>query len=213
MELLYLDQDIIVCIKHNRVLSTDEPGGLPDLLREHLKDPGADIRNVHRLDRVVGGVMVVARNSKSASELSRLVREDVFQKEYLAVVHGVPEMRSGRLTDLLYRDKARKMTMVASEPGKGVQEAILDYQILSSADDRALIKVLLRTGRTHQIRVQFSSRGLPLIGERKYSTIEEPCEIALWSYKIGFNHPRTGEWMDFIHDPPSCYPWDTFCKI
>lgn len=122
-------------------------------------------------------------------------------------------MRSGRLTDLLYRDKARKMTMVASEPGKGVQEAILDYQILSSADDRALIKVLLRTGRTHQIRVQFSSRGLPLIGERKYSTIEEPCEIALWSYKIGFNHPRTGEWMDFIHDPPSCYPWDTFCKI
>ena len=213
MELLYLDQDIIVCIKPNRVLSTDEPGGLPDLLREHLKDPGADIRTVHRLDRVVGGVMVVARNSKSASELSRQVREDVFQKEYLAVVHGVPEMRSGRLTDLLSRDKARKMTMVASEPGKGVQEAILDYQILSSADDRALIKVLLRTGRTHQIRVQFSSRGLPLIGERKYSTIEEPCEIALWSYKIGFNHPRTGEWMDFIHDPPSCYPWDTFCKI
>ena len=213
MELLYLDQDIIVCIKPNRVLSTDEPGGLPDLLREHLKDPGADIRTVHRLDRVVGGVMVVARNSKSASELSRQVREDVFQKEYLAVVHGVPEMRSGRLTDLLYRDKARKMTMVASEPGKGVQEAILDYQILSSADDRALIKVLLRTGRTHQIRVQFSSRGLPLVGERKYSTLEDPCEIALWSYKIGFNHPRTGEWMDFIHDPPSCYPWDTFCKI
>ena len=213
MELLYLDQDIIVCIKPNRVLSTDEPGGLPNLLREHLKDPGADIRTVHRLDRVVGGVMVVARNSKSASELSRQVREDVFQKEYLAVVHGVPEMRSGRLTDLLYRDKARKMTMVASEPGKGVQEAILDYQILSSADDRALIKVLLRTGRTHQIRVQFSSRGLPLVGERKYSTLEDPCEIALWSYKIGFNHPRTGEWMDFIHDPPSCYPWDTFCKI
>ena len=213
MELLYLDQDIIVCIKPNRVLSTDEPGGLPDLLREHLKDPGADIRTVHRLDRVVGGVMVVARNSKSASELSRQVREDVFQKEYLAVVHGVPEMRSGRLTDLLYRDKARKMTMVASEPGKGVQEAILDYQILSSADDQALIKVLLRTGRTHQIRVQFSSRGLPLVGERKYSTLEDPCEIALWSCKIGFNHPRTGEWMDFIHDPPSCYPWDTFCKI
>lgn len=213
MELLYLDQDIIVCIKPNRVLSTDEPGGLPDLLREHLKDPGADIRTVHRLDRVVGGVMVVARNSKSASELSRQVREDVFQKEYLAVVHGVPEMRSGRLTDLLYRDKARKMTMVASEPGKGVQEAILDYQILSSADDRALIKVLLRTGRTHQIRAQFSSRGLPLVGERKYSTLGDPCEIALWSYKIGFNHPRTGEWMDFIHDPPSCYPWDTFCKI
>lgn len=213
MELLYLDQDIIVCIKPNRVLSTDEPGGLPDLLREHLKDPGADIRTVHRLDRVVGGVMVVARNSKSASELSRQVREDVFQKEYLAVVHGVPEMRSGRLTDLLCRDKARKMTMVASEPGKGVQEAILDYQILSSADDRALIKVLLRTGRTHQIRVQFSSRGLPLVGERKYSTLEDPCEIALWSCKIGFNHPRTGEWMDFIHDPPSCYPWDTFCKI
>ena len=126
MEILYQDQDILVCIKPARVLSTDEPGGLPDLLREALGQPNGDIRTVHRLDRVVSGVMVLARNAKAASELSRQVREDEFRKEYLAIVHGTPQEKEGTLVDLLYRDKARKMTMVTQTPAKGVQEAILD---------------------------------------------------------------------------------------
>ena len=125
MEFLYLDRDIVVCIKPARVLSTDEPGGLPDMIREALGDPKADIRTVHRLDRVVSGVMVLARNARAASELSRQVREDLFEKEYLAVVHGKPEANEGTLRDLLYRDKARKMTMVATEPARSVQEALL----------------------------------------------------------------------------------------
>ncbi len=207
MELLFVDKDIVVCIKPPRVLSTDEPGGLPDLVREALGDSEADIRTVHRLDRVVSGVMVLARNPKAASELSRQIREDEFQKEYLAIVHGCPEQCTGRLTDLLYRDKARRMTMVASEPARGVQEAVLDYEVLHHTEEYSRIKILLRTGRTHQIRVQFSSRGMPLVGERKYAVLEDPCEIALWSHKIGFTHPGTGQWMEFNRKPPETYPW------
>ena len=207
MEIVYLDADVVVCIKPPRVLSTDEPGGLPDLLREALGDPKADIRTVHRLDRVVSGLMVLARNAKAASELSRQVREDEFEKEYLAVVHGAPEEKSGALRDLLLRDKARKMTLVTDTPGKGVQEAILHYQTLGTAEGMSRIRIQLLTGRTHQIRTQFASRGMPLIGERKYAVLEDDCEIALWSHRIAFTHPATGEKMEFTKEPPEAYPW------
>lgn len=207
MEIIYQDKDILVCIKPPRVLSTDEPGGLPELIRQELGDQTADIRTVHRLDRVVGGLMVLARNSASASELSRQIRENEFEKEYLAVVHGCPEKQAGTLRDLLVRDKARKMTMIADCPGKGVQEAILNYQILSSDGQMSRVQVQLVTGRTHQIRVQFSSRGMPLVGERKYSTGVDNCELALWSCKIGFHHPKTGDYMEFYQHPPKEYPW------
>ena len=207
MELIYLDNEIVVCVKPPRVLSTDEPGGLPELVRHALGNPNADVRTVHRLDRVVSGVMVLARSAAAASELSRQIREDQVTKEYLAVVHGCPKPESGTLTDLLYRDKARRMTMVASHPGKGVQEAVLDYQLLHCAGDISRVKVHLRTGRTHQIRVQFASRGMPLVGERKYATLDDPCEIALWSHKIGFFHPATGAWVEFYQEPPEGYPW------
>ena len=207
MEMIYLDKDILVCVKPARVLSTDEPGGLPDLLRQGLRDPGADIRTVHRLDRVVSGLMVLARNAKAASELSRQIRDNEFEKEYMAVIHGVPEEASGTLRDLLGRDKARRMTFVASEPGKGIQEAVLDYRVLASCDGLSRVRVRLHTGRTHQIRVQFASRGMALVGERKYDTREDPCEIALWSCFLGFSHPVTGERMEFSLEPPKDYPW------
>ena len=207
MEIVYLDSDILVCVKPARVLSTDEPGGLPDLIREELGDPKADIRTVHRLDRVVSGLMVLARNAKAASELSRQIRDGEFDKEYLAVVHGKPEEQSGTLRDLLGRDKARKMTFVATEMAKGVQEAVLHYRLVSSNESLSKVRIQLETGRTHQIRVQFSSRGLPLVGERKYAEIKDPCEIALWSCHLGFTHPVTGQKMEFEKTPPAVYPW------
>ena len=210
MEILYQDEDILICIKPARVLSTDEPGGLPELLRQALGDPKADIRTVHRLDRVVSGVMVLARNAFAASELSRQIRENGFQKEYLAILHDGPEGDCGTLRDLLVRDKARKMTMVTREPVKGVQEAILDYQVLNRVENMTRVRVRLHTGRTHQIRVQFASRGMALVGERKYDTREDPCEIALWSYRVGFTHPKTGETMTFSQEPPESWPW-TIC--
>ena len=206
MEILYMDDDLIVCIKPARVLSTDEPGGLPDLIRQELGDPKADVRTVHRLDRVVSGLMVLARNAQAASELSRQIREDQFQKEYVAVVHGMPD-ENGTLTDLLLRDRARKMTMVVEEPQKGAQEAILDYERIASNQDMSRVRIDLKTGRTHQIRVQFASRGMPLVGERKYAILDDHCEIALWSHKIGFYHPKTGQWMEISKEPPEIYPW------
>lgn len=210
MELLYQDEDILVCIKPPRVLSTDQPGGLPELLRQHFGDMAMDIRTVHRLDRVVGGVMVLARSREAASQLSRQVREDAFGKEYMAIVHGVPGEAQGTLRDLLVRDKARKMTLVVPEPGKGVQEALLDYEVMGTAQGLSKLRVTLRTGRTHQIRVQFASRGMPLVGERKYDTREDPCQMALWSHKIAFSHPKTGEKMEFSQEPPELWPWTLF---
>ena len=213
MEILYQNANILVCIKPARVLSTDEPGGLPELVREALGDPKADVRTVHRLDRVVSGVMVLARSANAASELSRQIREDQFRKEYLAVVHGRPENPEGTLHDLLARDKARRMTFVAEAPGKGVQEAALSYRVLEYANGISLVRVRLHTGRTHQIRVQFSSRGMPLVGERKYAVWNDPCELALWSAKIGFYHPGTGEWVEFSKEPPAVFPWTEFGRI
>ena len=210
MELVYSDDDIVVCVKPSRVLSTDEPGGVPELVRNALGQPDADVRTVHRLDRVVGGLMVLARNATAASELSRQIREEIFEKEYLAVVHGAPEYDTGKFWDLLLRDKARKMTFVVSDEGKGVQPASLQYRVLKKKGGFSRVRIKLETGRTHQIRVQFASRGLPLVGERKYSTLEDDCEIALWSYRLSFTHPTTGEKMEFTMEPPPIYPW-TVC--
>ena len=209
MDIIYQDKDIIVCVKPAGVLSTDEPGGLPELIRQELGDPNANVRTVHRLDQVVSGLMVLARRAKAASELSRQIRDGEFEKEYQAMVHGTPDEDSGTLIDLLGRDKARKMTFVATEPAKGVQEAVLDYRLLAKNEEFSRVQIRLHTGRTHQIRVQFASRGMPLVGERKYSELNDPCEIALWSYRLGFTHPGTGEKMEFTHEPPSEYPWTT----
>ena len=131
MEPIYWDESIFVCIKPAGVLSTDEPGGLPELVRQALGEPGACVRTVHRLDRVVSGLMVLARTPEAAAHLSRQIREQRFGKAYLAVVHGCPAEEAGCFRDLLRRDKAERKTYVTLEPGKGVQEAVLSYQVLS----------------------------------------------------------------------------------
>ena len=210
MELVYKDQDIVVCIKPPRVLSTDEPGGVPELVRQALGNEKADVRTVHRLDRVVSGLMVLARSATAASELSRQIREQMFEKEYLAVVHGHPQAACGTLRDLLLRSKPERKTYVVTESAKGVQEAILDYWVLGQTEELSRVRIRLQTGRTHQIRAQFSSRDLPLVGDRKYSLLQDDCEIALWSWYLAFTHPTTGVKMEFQHLPPEVYPW-TVC--
>lgn len=210
MEIVYADKQIVVCIKPARVLSTDEPGGMPELIRKAMGQPDGDIRTVHRLDRVVSGLMVLARSEAAASSLSRQIRENTFGKQYLAVIHGCPETEADTLRDLLYRDKARRMTFVAKEPAKGVQEAVLDYRVLAQSGGLSKVLVTLHTGRTHQIRVQFASRGYPLVGERKYSTLDDSCELALWSHTLAFNHPTTGQRMTFSQEPPQDAPWNLF---
>lgn len=208
MELVYQDRDIVVAIKPPRVLSTDEPGGMPELVRAALGEPNGDVRTVHRLDRVVSGLMVLARNAQAASELSRQIRDGEFEKEYLAVLHGYPDKDQARLCDLLLRDKRERKTYVVTELAKGVQEAILDYQVVGKCDGMSKVSIHLITGRTHQIRAQFSGRGLPLVGDRKYSLLEDDCEIALWSHKLAFFHPVSKMRMEFSHQPPAVFPWD-----
>ena len=209
MDILYSDDRIIVCIKPAGVLSTDEPGGLPELVRQALGDPDAVVKTVHRLDRAVSGLMVLARTARAASDLGKQVQDGTFCKEYMAVVHG-SLLDEGELRDLLVRDKARKMTFIAKEPGKDTQEAILRYWVTGRQQDLTKVRISLITGRTHQIRVQFSARELPLVGDRKYSSHADECGLALWSCKLTFKHPRTGEWMEFFREPPEVYPWNRF---
>ena len=208
VEFIYQDPDLVVAVKPPRVLSTDEPGGMPELVRRTLGDAHADVRTVHRLDRVVSGLMVLARNAAAASELSRQIREGTFQKEYMAVLHGVPEQPEGTLRDLLLRNKQERKTYIVDTPAKGVQEAILHYRVLRQAQAMSRVQIVLETGRTHQIRAQFSGRNMPLVGDRKYSLLEDECEIALWSCRLAFVHPVSGKQMEFELPPPAAYPWD-----
>lgn len=201
---------MLVCIKPSGVLSTDEPGGLPECVRKTLGDDHAILRTVHRLDRVVAGLMVLARTARAASDLSAQIREHRFQKEYEAVIWGCPEEPEGCFRDLLLRSKEERKTYIADTPGKDVQEAILYYRVISTTGSMSRVRIRLQTGRTHQIRAQFSGRGFPLVGDRKYGREEDSCPIALWSCRLGFFHPRTGEPMAFAQEPPAIFPWTEF---
>ena len=209
MELLYVDEKIVVCIKPAGIPSTAEPGGLPELVRQALGDPKATVKTVHRLDQVVSGVLVLARTARAASDLSEQIRNHQFEKEYLAAIHGCPAEDKGTFRDLLARNKAEKKTYIVTEPGKDAQEAVLDYRVLAKTDELSKVRVRLHTGRTHQIRAQFSGRGFPLVGDKKYGLGEE-CNIALWSCRVAFHHPKTGEFMEFQKEPPAVYPWSEF---
>ena len=210
MEIIYQDKDILVCIKPSGVKSTDEPGGVPSLVREALGDPNANVRTVHRLDQVVSGLMVLARRAKAASELSRQIREGTFEKEYLAVIQGRLPEAAGTFEDLLLRNKAERKTYVVQQPEKDAQEAVLDYERLAETENLTKVRVVLRTGRTHQIRCQFSARGLPLVGDRKYGGPEIDGPITLWSHRLAFDHPYSGKRMEFVHEPPEIEPWIRF---
>ncbi len=212
LDILYQDDALVVCVKPFRVLSTDEPGGMPDLIREALGQPHAKVRAVHRLDQVVGGLMVYGLSAHAASELSRQIRENRFAKEYQAVIHWRPREDQGTFRDLLGRNEKTRKTYVTQTPAKGVQEAVLHYQLLDNRQGFSLVQIQLETGRTHQIRAQFSARGLPLAGDRKYSRYPDPkdWQIALWSNHLSFTHPETGEAMDFRLPPPETEPWTLF---
>ena len=209
MDIIYQDKDILVCVKPAGVLSTDEPGGLPELIRQALGDPNANVRTVHRLDRMVSGLMVLARRSKAASELSRQIRVGEFGKEYMAVCHGDLKDDHGEFRDLLLRNKQERKTYIVTETGKDVQEAILEYWVLNRAENLTRVRIKLHTGRTHQIRAQFSGKGLPLVGDKKYGLPEDDCQIALWSCRLTFKHPYSGKPMEFYLDPPDVYPWSS----
>lgn len=211
MEILYQDRRVLVCVKPAGMLSTDEPGGLPDLLREQLGEgESACLRTVHRLDRVVGGVMVLARSREAARRLSAQLQGREAEKRYLAVVEGRLE-GAGTWTDLLWRCREERKSYVAAGPGKDVRQAVLDYRALAVREGLTLVEIRLGTGRTHQIRAQFASRGLPIAGDRKYGGApRETPGIALWCAAMGFAHPQSGERLCFSAPPPRREPWSLF---
>ena len=219
-EILYEDRQLVVCAKPVGWLS--EPGGksLPDALSAYYAGRGApkEVFTVHRLDRIVGGVMVFARTKEAASRLAQAVAAREVEKEYLAVLRGVPEKPEDTLVDLLFRDASQGKTFVVMRPRKGVREAKLDYRLLQTVTREdgqvlSLVAVRLHTGRTHQIRVQFASRGLPLLGDIRYGSKDPDCTAALWSHRLAFRHPKTGEQMQFEKRPPETYPWALFSAV
>ena len=155
--------------------------------------------------------MVLARSKEAARRLSAQIQGHEAGKTYLAVVEGDIEETDGTWTDLLWRSKEEKKTYVVTDPGKDVQEAVLDYRVLGRCGGLTLAEVTLRTGRTHQIRAQFSSRGFPIAGDKKYGGTRRDMEgIALWCHSMEVSHPQTEERMRFSALPPQREPWSLF---
>ena len=203
LEILFKDAQIVVCIKPAGVLS--EEGGMPDLLR--AQTGASEIYCVHRLDRAVGGLMVYAGTKAAAASLSRQITEGGFEKRYLAVCRGEAPQQ-GEMRDLLYHDPRANKSYVVRRMRHGVREAALRYETLETRDGLSLVRVELLTGRSHQIRVQFASRKLPLLGDRRYGGGEG--EIALWSSELRFLHPQDGAALRFTAPPPEKEPWTHF---
>ena len=187
MELLFHDNDLVVCIKP---VGLDSEHQVPEALKKLL---GGEIFTIHRLDRNVGGVMVYARTKAAAAALSRVVQEGSMVKEYVAMVHGTPP-EEGDWEDLLWKDNGKNKVFVVKRQRGGVKKARLEFRRLSEGET-SLVRVRLHTGRSHQIRVQFSSRGFPLVGDHKYGSRAEAAEPMLYSCKITF--PYKGKTLSF----------------
>ena len=202
IDIIFEDSDILVCVKPAGYLSegSGEPSRSLPLTIERERGISS-LFAVHRLDREVSGVMVYAKNKAAAASLSAQVADRSFEKEYLAVIEGVPKDDEATLTDLLFKDSKRNKSFVVDRKRAGVKEASLSYKTLAKGDGRALVRVRLHTGRTHQIRVQFGSRGMAVLGDGKYGSSVRSSEIALVSCFIRFKHPRTNKTVEFTYEP------------
>ncbi len=213
MEILYQDQYLVVCVKLSGVLSQSDDKGrenMPQLLETQL---GCSVFPVHRLDLEVSGVMVYAKTAEAAAKLSAMASShEGFRKEYLAVIQGNPDEKEGILEDLLFHDKQKNKTYVVKKLRSGVKKAKLSYCVLSEKDGESLVAIRLYTGRTHQIRVQFASRKMPLIGDRRYGG-RTGDGIALCSCRLSFVHPITKEKIRCGYFPQSLGGFEGLAEI
>ena len=188
--IIYEDAAVLLCVKPVGTVSEPDRGrGMPELLSAQLRAGGKPdyIAGVHRLDKAVGGLMLFSRRRELTGALTEQIRRREVEKEYLAVLRGRPDAPEGTLEDLLFHDSRCNKTQDAGQA-------------------LTLVQVRLHTGRTHQIRVQFAARGLPLLGDVRYGS-KAACTPALWSYRLCFVHPVTGAAMPFTCPPPKEYPW------
>ncbi len=217
ISIIYEDNHILVVVKPvNIPVQADDSGDLDFLtiLKDDLKirynKPGnVFLGLVHRLDRPVGGAMVFAKTSKAASRLSEAIRSRAFHKTYFAVIHGKLPQQQGRLVHYLLKNERTNTVSSVTKSALGAKQAILDYQLLKESDGLSLAHVVLHTGRSHQIRVQFAAIGCPLFGDQKYGADYNQIgqQIALWSKGISFEHPTTKQNVAFYSTPPEVAPW------
>ena len=216
IRVLYEDNHVLCVEKPVNVPSAPDESGdenMLDLCREYIKEKYSKPGNVymglvHRLDRPVGGVMVFARTSKAASRLSDAVRTHAVHKQYLAVLDGIPDKKSGVLKDYLTKDTKTNMVRVTDEAHGKYSE--LAYEVLAEKNGMTLVRVNLKTGRSHQIRVQFASRKLPLVFDQRYNPAAKKGQIALYACRLEFPHPTQKTPVVVTHTPPDAYPWNLF---
>lgn len=223
MKILYEDKYLLLCEKPVGVesqVSSKNKEDMPTLLSEYRRGRGEDgyIGVVHRLDTATGGAMIYSKRSDMTGKLSALVQSGDYKKVYLAVVHGEPAEQSGEMRDLLYHDKMKNKSFVCDKKRNGVKEAILNYRVLEVAENEngekmSLVVIELVTGRTHQIRVQFASRKLPLVGDGKYGSRDNHVTCALWSHKVELVHPITKKIILAESMPQNGYPWSLFGSL
>lgn len=196
VNILFEDEQLLVCVKPRGVLSAADASGKRNM--QALLAP-RETFPVHRLDREACGLIVLAKTKEAAAFLSSHMAEG-FEKEYLAVCEGLPP-EAGVLQDLLYHDRGKNKTYIVKKERAGVREAKLSYTVAEHSNGRSLLKIRLYTGRTHQIRVQFASRGFPLVGDRKYGA-KSAGALQLCAYRLSFPHPRDGRISFTLEDPP-----------
>lgn len=220
MKILYEDKYLLICEKPVGVESQKSSRGGEDmlsLLEKYRREQGEDgyVGLVHRLDTATGGAMIYSKRADMTGKLSALVQSGDYKKTYLAVVHGEPEQIIGEMRDLLFHDKKKNKSYVCDKMRSGVKEAILNYRVLKTVsmengEKISLVEVELITGRTHQIRVQFASRKMPLVGDGKYGSKDNKATMSLWSHKVEFIHPHTKNAIAAQSFPPRSYPWTLF---
>ena len=211
LNILYEDDDIIVCVKEAGVATQTRQIGQKDMesmLRTYRMQKGeaSYIGVVHRLDQPVSGVMVFAKTKEAAANLSKQIATKAADKFYYAVTDGLPEKKKGILEDYLLRDGKTNLSKVVTSKTDGAKRAELSYEVVATNDKNAILNVKLATGRHHQIRVQLANAGWPLVGDRKYNFKENMSAsgqpLSLCSYKLAFRHPRTGKNVSFEIDMP-----------
>ncbi len=217
LKVLYEDNHIIVVEKPVNIPSQGDKTGDMDMLtiiKKYLKEkynkPGeVYLGLVHRLDRPTGGVMVFAKTSKAAGRLSEQVRDKKMHKKYLCIVDGKLDKEKDKLTDFLLKNEKTNTSKVVKEGTKNSKEAVLDYEVIkyNKEINLSVVKVNLHTGRHHQIRLQFSSRGHSLYGDQKYGTRGRGKQLALWAYYLSFEHPTKKELMEFEDYPEITGSW------
>lgn len=218
LDIVYEDEDVLVINKPKGLVVHPAAGhqddtlvnGLLYAMGDSLSGINGELRPgiVHRIDKDTSGLLAVAKNDLAHVVLASQLKDHTMARTYECIVCGNLKEDSGTVDAPIGRHPSDRKKMCVTE--RNSRNAVTHWQVIGRYRGYTHLRCKLETGRTHQIRVQFSSRGFPLVGERKYAELDDPCEIALWSYRLGFNHPTTGEKLVFTHEPPDSYPWTQF---